>query len=201
MPERIQLRRTRGWRKPPGTIVVTRSTMWGNPFTPEGAIFAGYEQPSRACVNHFTAWVEGNPDYPDVYKLGGRDFNRIQIRDNLRDLTGRDLACWCPLTDDDGERFPCHADVLLRLANPPQPTAEAPWRVELCWTTDQNFGAVSVAATRTPVYAIWGLLAAGEHLKTVAAECGCTEAEVWVLEQLRRETWGPPRSDDHEESR
>ena len=27
-------------------------------------------------------------------------------------LGGRDLACWCPLDK------PCHADVLLRLANP-----------------------------------------------------------------------------------
>ena len=27
-------------------------------------------------------------------------------------LRGRDLACWCPLDK------PCHADVLLRLANP-----------------------------------------------------------------------------------
>jgi hypothetical protein len=29
-----------------------------------------------------------------------------------RDLTGKDLACWCP------PHQPCHADVLLELANP-----------------------------------------------------------------------------------
>ncbi|HZL05925.1 MAG TPA: DUF4326 domain-containing protein, partial [Coriobacteriia bacterium] len=29
-------------------------------------------------------------------------------------LAGRDLACWCPLTD------PCHADVLLEIANAPE---------------------------------------------------------------------------------
>jgi hypothetical protein len=31
-PKRIQLRRTRGWRKPDNTVVVARPTKWGNPF-------------------------------------------------------------------------------------------------------------------------------------------------------------------------
>lgn len=31
--------------------------------------------------------------------------------DVVRELAGRDLACWCPLT------VPCHADVLLAVAN------------------------------------------------------------------------------------
>lgn len=33
------------------------------------------------------------------------------------ELAGRDLACWCPLTDKNGHRVPCHADVLLEVAN------------------------------------------------------------------------------------
>ena len=33
----------------------------------------------------------------------------------LPELRGKDLACWCK----EGE--PCHADVLLELANPPDP--------------------------------------------------------------------------------
>jgi len=32
-------------------------------------------------------------------------------------LRGKDLMCWCPLLDEDGNRFPCHADALLELAN------------------------------------------------------------------------------------
>jgi len=32
-------------------------------------------------------------------------------------LTGHDLMCWCPLVDSEGKRVPCHADVLLELAN------------------------------------------------------------------------------------
>ncbi len=48
---------------------------------------------------------------------GGR-FTRCTIDDIREQLTGKTLACWCPLHAKDGGRAPCHADVLLRLANP-----------------------------------------------------------------------------------
>jgi hypothetical protein len=32
VPERIQLKRTTGWRLPPGAVSVARPTKWGNPF-------------------------------------------------------------------------------------------------------------------------------------------------------------------------
>ena len=32
-PHRIQLRRTKGWRKPPGAVVVPRPTRLGNPYS------------------------------------------------------------------------------------------------------------------------------------------------------------------------
>ena len=32
MPERIQLRRTKGWKKPENAVNVARPTKWGNPF-------------------------------------------------------------------------------------------------------------------------------------------------------------------------
>lgn len=32
MPKRIQLRRTKGWRKPAGAVVVSRPSKWGNPY-------------------------------------------------------------------------------------------------------------------------------------------------------------------------
>jgi hypothetical protein len=35
----------------------------------------------------------------------------ITIEDARRELRGRDLACYCPLDE------PCHADVLLEVAN------------------------------------------------------------------------------------
>ena len=44
-----------------------------------------------------------------VQKNGGIvGFNRFWVVSKLR---GRDLMCWCPLDQ------PCHADVLLELAN------------------------------------------------------------------------------------
>jgi hypothetical protein len=44
---------------------------------------------------------------------GGR-FTRFTVNDVHRHLAGRDLACWCPLDR------PCHADVLLEIANTPK---------------------------------------------------------------------------------
>ena len=32
MPERIQLKRSKGWRMPPNTVKVDRTTRWGNPY-------------------------------------------------------------------------------------------------------------------------------------------------------------------------
>ena len=42
---------------------------------------------------------------------------RYGVADVRGQLAGRDLACWCPLEDAEGKRVPCHADVLLEVAN------------------------------------------------------------------------------------
>lgn len=89
-PKRIQLSRTKGWRKPARAVVVSRPTRYGNPFSANG---------DRAlAVTRFREWLEGPHN------------DRITTED-LESLRGKDLCCWCPL---DG---PCHADVLLELAN------------------------------------------------------------------------------------
>ncbi|HEX3335267.1 MAG TPA: DUF4326 domain-containing protein [Jatrophihabitans sp.] len=94
MPKRIQLRRTQGWRKPEGTIVVARPSRWGNPFRigPAGEGGLTREQAVRA----FAQWLRAHPDH---------------VRAVRAELAGHDLACWCPLD------APCHADVLLQVAN------------------------------------------------------------------------------------
>lgn len=38
-------------------------------------------------------------------------FGPLRITGDLQELRGHDLCCWCPLDQ------PCHADVLLELAN------------------------------------------------------------------------------------
>ncbi|MEP2680193.1 MAG: DUF4326 domain-containing protein [Sulfitobacter sp.] len=111
MPKRIQLKRMKGWRKPKAAVVVARPGKFGNPFTIEAAKEAGARNPTLMAVQAFEDWLKG-----DTWACGGLDDyaeKRQMILDSLRDLRGKDLACWCPLDK------PCHADVLLRLANQP----------------------------------------------------------------------------------
>lgn len=88
MPKRIQLRRTKGWRMPPNTVKVDRSTRWGNPYRVGTCLIAD----ASAAVLAFKANLP------------------LTLRD-LDELRGKDLACWCRIDQ------PCHADVLLELAN------------------------------------------------------------------------------------
>jgi hypothetical protein len=88
---RVQLRRNKGWRKPDGAISVARPHKWGNPF------------------------VVGTPGVPDAetaVRLHRQWMPDSDLSRELSDLTGHDLMCFCPLDQ------PCHADVLLELANP-----------------------------------------------------------------------------------
>lgn len=111
MPQRIQLSRQRGWRKPPGAVVVARPSRWGNPFTVAGARDAGFEgtdaELRAECVRTFRAWLR-NPEYEWSY--GAPIARRIMAE--VHELAGHDLACWCPLDQR------CHGDELLALANP-----------------------------------------------------------------------------------
>lgn len=92
MPKRVQLRRIKGWRKPEGAVVVSRPGKWGNPFP---------------TADMFRAWLVA-PYGEDNDRLTGRRYDMLW---SLPLLRGKDLACWCPLDK------PCHADVLLELAN------------------------------------------------------------------------------------
>lgn len=105
-PQRIQRKRTKGWRMPEGAVYVGRPTKWGNPFCigepyPDGDPPELQRQATRDDVlAMFADLVAGllTIDYPDPDTIS-------------RELRGRDLVCWCPLDT------PCHADVLLTIAN------------------------------------------------------------------------------------
>ena len=90
-PRRIQLSRKKGWRKPPNTVNVARPSKWGNPWR------VGKEVDTAENAVKWYQW-----------SMEADDSNLRSIR---RELHGKNLACWCPLNT------PCHADVLLRLAN------------------------------------------------------------------------------------
>lgn len=101
MPKRIQMSRQRPWRaEHPDAVIVARPHPWSNPFvvgTPENG---GNITRELAVSEYKRALLEG--------RLSKKPRHLVELQ-------GFDLACWCPL----GE--PCHADVLLELANPASP--------------------------------------------------------------------------------
>jgi len=118
MPTRIQRKRSKGWKCPKDAVYVGRQTRWGNPFkvvdvdgkkqkyviryragAVEHRIFRYPVSKRRAnelAVLLFRWYVEDRPDL---------------IRAVKARLRGRNLVCWCALEE------PCHADVLLEIAN------------------------------------------------------------------------------------
>ena len=96
-PRRIQRKRMKGWRMPRNSVYVGRPTFWGNPFRAGPTKNLGHLQP-RDAVALYRTWLE--------HTLAGAW--RLM---RLHELRGKDLACWCPLDQ------PCHADVILELAN------------------------------------------------------------------------------------
>ncbi len=102
-PRRIQLSRAKGWRKPPDTVLVSRPSRFGNPWTVARARAAGFTGSDATVAALCATWFD----------RGMR--NRIPICEPiiaaLPALRGKHLACWCRLDQ------PCHADTLLDLAN------------------------------------------------------------------------------------
>ena len=115
LPRRIQRKRAKGWRMPDGAVYVGRPTRWGNPYIVErlGDILYGvftYENGNKVLCDTFF-------DKSDAEKAAAARFRAYTFRLSNHDiefLRGRDLACWCPLDR------PCHADILLELANKEQ---------------------------------------------------------------------------------
>jgi hypothetical protein len=135
-PKRIQLRRTNGWRKPEGAVVVSRPTKFGNPFRAYKCECCDYwdvrdDNGVTYLVNHEyvrqpqvradrSTWTSREQAqckavelYADelTYWVGGRLSWDPEFAKAVAGLRGHDLACWCSLDQ------PCHADVLLKVAN------------------------------------------------------------------------------------
>ena len=106
-PKRIQRRRTKGWRMPEGAIYVGRPTKWGNLWV------VGLADCGCRCAGectHNTFRCETAAEAVQMHRdwiLSGKRL-RFEV---VKELRGKDLACWCPLDQ------PCHADVLLEIAN------------------------------------------------------------------------------------
>lgn len=121
MPIRVQRKRAKGWRMPENTLYVGRPGKWGNPFV----VGEKYENGAwMACMfpvyNEFiekyrTGIVPKSPEEAiELYKT--HMATKIKtwpdaMRKELESLRGKNLACWCKIGQ------PCHADVLLEIAN------------------------------------------------------------------------------------
>lgn len=119
-PQRIQRKRTRGWRMPDNAVYVGRPTFWGNPFVV-----------GKTAAHRHRSGAHPYDFYVDYHEIVSAEqaaglFRKIVIdptehqfighetptKHAIRtELAGKDLACWCPLDQ------PCHADVLLEIAN------------------------------------------------------------------------------------
>lgn len=120
-PVRVQRRRTKGYRLPPNTVYVGRGTKWGNPFR-------AYSEPKyQMVVDDRTSTVKDmvlERRTPENWRamttkavelfalhIGPLGLYEIDYSEIRAELAGKNLACWCPLDQ------PCHADVLLEIAN------------------------------------------------------------------------------------
>ena len=121
-PQRIQRKRTKGWKMPENCIYVGRPTKFGNPFrlTPDGWIEC--YSINRTILNPWILWsATGGFNIDDILELyelwvNGMLSERKYLPhtptdEMLNSLSGKDLSCFCPLDK------PCHADILLKLAN------------------------------------------------------------------------------------
>ena len=85
---------------PKGAVYVGRQGAlngWGNPFVVGDLLNGGNITAAKAVDLYRDARLSGRLAY--------------SVADVRRELCGRDLSCWCRLD------APCHADVLLDLAN------------------------------------------------------------------------------------
>lgn len=113
MPERIQRKRTKGWKMPDNTVYVGRPTKYCNPFRWQalGTRKKAVRLFSKFMKNRLTRKDRESLGIGPVSWLWFSMFRNTILKHAKAELKGKNLACWCP----PGE--PCHADVLLELAN------------------------------------------------------------------------------------
>ena len=109
-PCRIQRKRIKGWKMPKNTVYVGRGSKWGNPFEVGEMVSLTLALDTGI---HPDCTVRDNQTAVRLFR--NLLMKNLAIHDECADhlilLRGKNLACWCRLDQ------PCHADVLLELAN------------------------------------------------------------------------------------
>lgn len=110
-PLRIQRKRVKGWRMPENTVYVGRIRggerghgKWGNPL--RIGMYKGYT--AADAVEDYRRWLNREPGVRSYENVYGKPPTCQEI---VAELRGKNLACFCALGT------PCHAEVLLELAN------------------------------------------------------------------------------------
>ena len=102
---------------PKDAVYVGRPSRWGN--TARVGDCADCRMGEHEGPHHPMTAADAVQNYREIEEaMIWAESQVINPVDLYEDLRGRDLACWCPLDQ------PCHADVLLELANRPPPNVD-----------------------------------------------------------------------------
>ncbi len=132
-PQRIQRKRTKGWRMPPNTVYVGRGSELGNPFRVvqysdgKWAVKCQDDEVqmfilTSTCRAVYDTKQDAQADAVECYKKlytpyqHGGSWHDFYVTNGFievlkQDYAGKNFACWCAPGD------PCHADFLLEIAN------------------------------------------------------------------------------------
>lgn len=114
MPIRIQRQRKAGWKKPEGVLNVARPGRYGNPYFPGcGLGFGNIPKDGRPQPWPLITKADMVRHFKEHMRLMERDEPKRFV-EYIAPLRGKDLMCWCALDQ------PCHADVLIEIANRPR---------------------------------------------------------------------------------
>ena len=116
-PQRIRLSRKKGFNLQAASLAlnglpavnVARPSKYGNPFVVGGRL----ERFCNARAQCSPVLIRTPSQAVNMYRETFYPCSASEkaIDEIRRELSGKNLACWCPLD------APCHADVLLELAN------------------------------------------------------------------------------------
>lgn len=99
---------------PPNTVSVTRPGRHGNPYFPGCGRGRGFfDNETMLPAEHDVRDRRVQVKWFEELMKQRRQEDPEAFEEYIAPLRGRDLACWCALDQ------PCHADVLLELANNP----------------------------------------------------------------------------------
>ena len=108
IPTRIRRSRAKGWTLPDNAVIVDRTSRWGNPFV------VGQDGIAAQCVYWYSMLMLGYLVISLKSVRAQEATHAVLSGEHTKGwptLKGKDLACWCALDK------PCHADVLLHIAN------------------------------------------------------------------------------------